>query len=365
MSPQYSRRGVDASLLRRNLNILFTSAGRRVGLLNLFRLALRSLDVKGRIFAGDSDHTAPTMHRADSVVVLPPVTSPAYVDTLRNFCRAHDIGLVIPLIDPELHVLSPVKELFRRDGTLVMVSDDAAIDMAQDKLKTAALFSETGLPTPKTVAVRKSEQCPSVDELCDNLGLPLVFKPRFGSSGKGIFICSSPSSVARVLQELEGDYIAQQYVDGVEVTIDVFGDGHGSVFSLVPRKRLKVRAGEVERGVTVSDSLFRDDIMQLARTLKPFGAINVQCFVSKHGPMYTEINGRFGGGYPLAHAAGARFPELIIRLALGETPKPLVGQYEVGIVMSRYDEAVYFDARELPNADQLMSLPFIPTTGDV
>ena len=74
--------------------------------------------------------------------------------------------------------------------------------------------------------------------------------------------------------------------------------------------------------------------------------------------MYTEINGRFGGGYPLAHAAGARFPELIIQMALGDSPSSLLGEYDRGIVMSRYDEAVYVNAAQLPNGDQLMELPF-------
>jgi len=341
-------------LAERNLNILFTSAGRRVGLMELFRAALRSVGVSGRIFAGDADSTAPTLHRADQMVVLPPVASTEYVDVLRTYCMENDIGLVVPLIDPELDVLANVRESLLRDGIMVMVSAKSAIEMVQDKLQTAQLFAAVGLPGPKTVAVTSRQAEP----LLDQIGLPLVLKPRFGSSGKGIFVCSTPSAVERALREIEGMYIAQQFVDGNEVTTDVFGDGTGDVLSLVPRKRLKVRGGEVERGITVSDSLFREHMLRLARTLKPFGAINVQCFVSTEGPMYTEINGRFGGGYPLAHAAGARFPELIIQMALGDSPSSLLGEYDRGIVMSRYDEAVYVNAAQLPNGDQLMELPF-------
>lgn len=338
----------------KTLNILFTSAGRRVGLLELFRSALRNVGVTGRIFAADADATAPTLHKADGMVVLPPVTSPDYVDVLRSYCRLHDIGLVIPLIDPELDVLADVRESLLQDGILAMVSGKPAMDRVQDKLRTAELFASAGLPGPKTMAVTSQ----GAESLVEGIGLPLVLKPRFGSSGKGIFICSTPSAVERALADLEGPYIAQQFVAGPEVTIDVFGDGDGNVLSLVPRKRLKVRAGEVERGVTVSDALFREDMLRLARTLKPFGAINVQCFVSEGGPRYTEVNGRFGGGYPLAHAAGARFPELLIRMAVGEAPPPLLGEYDIGVVMSRYDEAVYTDVSRLPDGRRLMDLPF-------
>lgn len=321
------------------------------------------MGLDGHIFAGDADPTAPTLHKADASVILPPVTDPSYIDILRDFCRKNEVRLVIPLIDPELEVLASAKEVLQQDGILAMVSDKSVIAKVQDKLQTAVLFSEVGLRTPRTIPVKRGDgrsqhvargnSC----ELIEVLGLPLVLKPRYGSSSKGVFVCSTPESVEGALRELQGEYVAQQYVDGVEVTSDVFGDGRGNVLSLVPRKRLKVRAGEVERGVTVADELFREDLLRLSEHLKPFGAINVQCFVSEHGPVYTEINGRFGGGYPLAHAAGARFPELIIRMALGEEPAPSLGQYEIGVVMSRYDEAIYTRASLLPNGDQLLHLP--------
>lgn len=340
-------------MTERSLNILFASAGRRVGLLELFRSTLEELGVRGRLFAADADPTAPTLHKADAMVVFPPVTSSDYVETLRAFCVENEIRLVIPLIDPELDVLAGVRDSLLNDGIVVMVSAKSAIEMVQDKIQTAALFNSVGLPSPRTMSVTDG----GAEQILDSIGLPLVLKPRFGSSGKGVFICTTEIAVRRALQDIDGAYIAQQFVGGVEVTTDLFGDGHGNVLSLVPRKRLKVRGGEVERGVTVSDSLFRDDLLRLARSLKPFGAVNVQCFVSEQGPMYTEINGRFGGGYPLAHAAGARFPELIIRMALGQVPRSVLGEYDVGVVMSRYDEAVYMDVNRLPNAEKIMQLP--------
>ena len=193
-------------MAERNLNILFTSAGRRVGLMELFRAALRSVGVSGRIFAGDADSTAPTLHRADQMVVLPPVASTEYVDVLRTYCMENDIGLVVPLIDPELDVLANVRESLLRDGIMVMVSAKSAIEMVQDKLQTAQLFAAVGLLDRKPWRSLHGRL-----NRCLIRRPSLVLKPRFGSSGKGIFVCSTPLPWSCARSKV---YIAQQFVDG-------------------------------------------------------------------------------------------------------------------------------------------------------
>ena len=50
----------------------------------------------------------------------------------------------------------------------------------------------------------------------------------------------------------------------------------------------------------------------------------------------TDINSRFGGGFPLPLAAGGRYPELALALARGERPDPRLGEFREGIVMTRF-----------------------------
>jgi len=50
----------------------------------------------------------------------------------------------------------------------------------------------------------------------------------------------------------------------------------------------------------------------------------------------TDVNTRFGGGFPLPLAAGGRYPELALALARGERPKPRVGEFEEGVLMTRF-----------------------------
>ncbi|MHB9010500.1 MAG: ATP-grasp domain-containing protein [Carboxydocellales bacterium] len=56
---------------------------------------------------------------------------------------------------------------------------------------------------------------------------------------------------------------------------------------------------------------------------------------------FIEINPRFGGGVPLAIEAGVAYPELISKMALGEIVEPRIAEFEDGLVMLRYDEAIY------------------------
>jgi hypothetical protein len=50
----------------------------------------------------------------------------------------------------------------------------------------------------------------------------------------------------------------------------------------------------------------------------------------------TDVNPRFGGGFPLPLAAGGRYPELALALARGERPEPAVGDFLEGVVMTRF-----------------------------
>ena len=143
-----------------------------------------------------------------------------------------------------------------------------------------------------------------------------------------------------------GDFVVQTVARGDEYTVDVYVDRDGAVVEAVPRRRLEVRGGEVSKAVTVR----LDDVEALAREIgrclpAAFGALNVQLFREEASGTLAviEVNARFGGGYPLADAAGAVFPQWLVEEAIGlprsEPPAP----WRAGVVMLRYDDAVFVD----------------------
>ena len=59
----------------------------------------------------------------------------------------------------------------------------------------------------------------------------------------------------------------------------------------------------------------------------------------------TDVNPRFGGGFPLPTAAGSRYPELALALANGEHPEPRLGDFREGVVMTRFFSQVILEER--------------------
>ena len=67
------------------------------------------------------------------------------------------------------------------------------------------------------------------------------------------------------------------------------------------------------------------------------GPCTIQCF-REHGEVLgiTDINTRFGGGFPLPLAAGGDYPALILAMAAGQEVAPRLGEYRSGVVMTRF-----------------------------
>jgi carbamoyl-phosphate synthase large subunit len=147
------------------------------------------------------------------------------------------------------------------------------------------------------------------------------------------------------LADLAGkSYIVQELWQGREYTVNVFFDRAGRLHCAVPHERVEVRAGEVSKGVTRRIATLAQAARQLPDILP--GAAGPLCFqaiVAKSGAAAVfEINARFGGGYPLAHRAGARMSQWLLEEACG-LPLSVSDEWREGVTMLRYDTAVFLD----------------------
>ena len=167
------------------MNVLFTSAGRRVALLRAFRQALNRYP-GSTVIAADADPHAPALFEADDAVVLPAVRSSTYVSSLLDVCREFRIDLVIPLIDPELPVLAAASERLLRHGIRAIIADRQFVAMSSDKMQTYSGFIQAGLPVPRTVLGVDADVALS----SGTIGLPVVVKPRFDQP-TGVHICET------------------------------------------------------------------------------------------------------------------------------------------------------------------------------
>jgi carbamoyl-phosphate synthase large subunit len=75
--------------------------------------------------------------------------------------------------------------------------------------------------------------------------------------------------------------------------------------------------------------------------------MTIQCFKKGNEIKFTEINPRIGGGYPLSFAAGANYPELLIRMVLGEKVAPRLGEFKENLIMLRWEDAVFINGEDM------------------
>jgi carbamoyl-phosphate synthase large subunit len=320
-----------------SLNVLITAASRRVPLVRAFQSALQGFGRRGRVIVTDVNPLSPAVHVADRWYYVPLATAPDYLDSIAAICEAEGVNLIVPTIDDELELFGKAADWFQSRGVRVAVSPMSTSRICNDKLATSAHLRASGIPAAKTW---------HPDDLPEKAPLPLFVKPRFGRGGVAAFAARTE----RELKFFSGyvtDAVVQEYLDGPEFTIDVLCSFSHEVISVVPRERVVVRSGVMDRGRTVRDQSLIQLGESVARILPFTGAANIQCRVVNGQPVVFEINPRFSGGIPLTIAAGADFPTYLVELALGRKVSPRIGRFRADLWMTSYENAIFVGATDL------------------
>ncbi len=303
-------------------------------LVRAFREAYRELGLAGRIVALDIDPLAPAFRLADRQYIVPRLNSPDYIPALVEICRREEIGLVLPLIDPDIPVLAQAKAEIEATGARVGVGSIEAAETTADKWLTRNFFERIGLRTPASWLP---------DDLPPDIALPVFIKPRRGSASHNAFRVNTRAEL-EFFTKYVPQPILQELLDGPEITSDVICDVEGQVLGVVSRQRIEVRWGEVQKGVTVFSQEILEACVRVAKELPACGPITLQCMMHKGQPYFTEINARLGGGVPLGIAAGVNGPAMLLARAAGlEREFPTLGQYKTGLYMTRYDDSFFLD----------------------
>lgn len=325
--------------MNKAVNILVTSAGRRVELVKCFAAARDALGLAGNVVCCDMDANAPALQFADCACLAPRIDSGKYTGALVDIARKQAISLIVPTIDTELPLLAEAQgEIEKATGAKVLVSSPECIATCRDKERTARFFAANGLDFPRTY---------SRGELASpNLAFPLFIKPRGGSSSIGAFRVENRRELDFFLGYVR-DPIIQDCVAGAEYSVDAFLDFNAEIISVVPRRRLAVRAGEILRGRIDMAPAVIAAAHRLLKALAPIGPVTVQGFLCEDGKFrFTEVNPRFGGGAPMSIAAGADSCSNLYRLLSGmPVPKP---QIRDGATFSRFDQTIEITRRGGP-----------------
>jgi len=272
----------------------------------------------------------------DKFYTIPPaLDEKKYVDTLNGLINSESIDLVIPIIDPELEVISRNREAFD-DSAFLLLSSYQTIKTCLDKIQIYQFFKDTNIPTPKTVQV---DQNSDISGLIHDISYPFIVKPRTGVSSRDVYEIRNEQELC-LLKRVKNPII-QEMAKGQEYTIDVFYDGN-KVVSAVPRKRIETRAGISYKGQTEKDETLINYAGKIAEKLNIKGSANVQCFKDGDKILFTEVNPRFSGGLPLTIAAGVNTPLFALKMAAGEELKP-VKDFKI-VKMCRYWDEIFYES---------------------
>jgi len=243
------------------------------------------------------------------------------------------VRLVVPLTDLDHLQLAAARPLL--DGAVVLVSDPETSERCLDKYAAHAFFEEQGIGSPAT-------WLPT--EVPDDPPYPVLVKARRGFGSRHIYRAANRAELDFFLRYTAAESMVQAVCHGVEYSIDVFCDLRARCLEAVPRTMIESKGGESIKGATIRDEQLIAFGCAVSEALRIIGPANVQCFRESDGRLQvTDVNPRFGGGFPLPTAAGSRYPELALALARGESPERRLGEFREGVVMTRYFSQVILE----------------------
>ena len=307
------------------MTIILTSIGKRVEL-------IKHLKTKGRVIGVDSSEFNAGRYFTDDFYVIPKASQSGYVEALLDVCTKEKADYIIPLHESEFDILCDNRSRFDEIGVTLVLSDRAVIDICKDKYKTSAFFEKYSLPSPKTYD--KDKQGAII--------YPVIIKPADGMGSMGVIAVEDEDDLSYALKKTENP-IVQEKIEGTEYTMDILCDMKGDIVYIVPRERLEVRDGEVNKSKVVKDNSIIELSKNVVNALRQEGTVRgpltLQCFKTSNGDLkMLEINPRFGGGVPLSFAAGADYADAL--LAMSEERDITINDISEKMML-RFDDSVF------------------------
>ncbi len=301
--------------------VLLTGVGKRHDIVSSFARLTTTV-------AADPSPLAPAQYAAQVRAAVPLITDPGYVPALERLCSEHGVGAVLPLTDLDIELLAAA----RAEGRLpALVPSPDVARATYDKYETHLLLQRLELPSPPTVLP---------DAPLETLEYPVMVKPRRGSGARSIHLAADAEQARFFIGYVDEPTMVQRAMRGPELSIDCLGDLDGRCLNAIPRTMLESRGGESIKGQVVDDRELIELGARVMEALAVCGPATIQVFRDPDvGLGITDVNTRFGGAFPApcyAALPGRTYPELIVRLAAGETVEPHVGEFHAGMTFTRF-----------------------------
>ncbi|MDZ4775263.1 MAG: ATP-grasp domain-containing protein [Alphaproteobacteria bacterium] len=307
------------------MNVLITSAAAKVLLVQAFQHA--AAPHGGKAFTADVAETCAAGLFSDRHFPVKRIDAPGALEELFDICAANAVRLIVPTRDGELPFFARHKAAFAARGVTVLVPDEACLAVCQDKRRFGEAISAVGLAA-----------IPVVDPVA--AAFPLFVRPATGAGGRGA-MCVENAAALATLGALD-DLLVHPFITAPEYSIDLLMDFDGRALQAVVRERTQVVAGESKITTVVDHPVLAALTLKLGEALGLVGHNTVQAFDDpQRGPLFIEVNPRFGGASNCSIEAGLQSPARIFALLAGDetarAPRPI----RHGLTMYRYAQDVF------------------------
>lgn len=321
-----------------DLNILILSCGTRNKIIQYFK---KELSGKGQVIATDCSELAPALYDADKYYIVPRLDEEGYLDKILSICEENNVKAVLSLIDPELCFLAEHKQAFTEIGVIPITSDYEVVEMCFDKYKMYQFLVENGFNTAKSYIDR--EQFYS-DVEAGLINYPVFVKPVKGSASINISKVTSKEEIELLFNRFE-NLMIQEFMDGIEYGADVYIDLLSKEpVSIFIKEKIKMRAGETDKSVSVKDEKLNNLIKMFVKKAGFMGIIDIDIFKVNDEYYISEVNPRFGGGYPHAYECGVNVPKMVVNNIDGIMNEDKIGIYNAGIYMMKFNEVMMINS---------------------
>jgi len=274
-------------------HVLITSISKKVPLIKCVKNASSRLTDRKKVFGADIDPSCVGRYFVEEFWEMPRLDELPPEDLIA-YCQKQEINSIIPTRDGELLYFSKHSEQLRQHGIHVMTSCEESVRIACDKV----LFYNT-LREMKIAAIE------TYNKLSDFESPHCVSKERYGAGSSSIGIRLSKKDAEEHARSLNHP-VFQPYIEGKEISVDLYIDRSGHAKGVILRYREKVVEGESQVTTTFRDEHLEVQCVRLAEDLNLYGHVMFQLIQQENLPIryFLECNARFGGASTLSLAAG-------------------------------------------------------------
>lgn len=305
-------------------NLLVTSSGDKVPLLQSAISAARRISKEISVFAGDINSDVTSRFFCDFFWEMPPLSSDTLAEVVEG-CRIRGIRFILPTRDGELLFWAENRNLFIQEGIRVFVSSPSTVRVCLDKIAFHDHCCSNGIDTIPT-----SVMPPKV------IGQRYVIKERYGAGSRSLVISDDAGDLEQLRLSLRSP-IFQPCCEGSEFSLDAYATETGRVFGMICRLRLKVINGE-----SVITETFRSDRAEtlsglFLKSLNFYGPVVIQGFISGDKAILMECNPRFGGCSTVSSSLGLDLIYLLLfEACFGESMLTNFSRPEKNVRLIRY-----------------------------